>query len=95
MPHIRASVTGAWLEDHAPGDRRFLKIGDVPLEDGQTLKDVTIAYQSWGELNPKKDNAILVNHAMTGCQMCLAGGLLWLVRDCHLILINIMLSVPM
>jgi homoserine O-acetyltransferase len=27
---------------------------------------VTIAYQSWGELNAKKDNAILVNHAMTG-----------------------------
>jgi homoserine O-acetyltransferase len=66
MPQINASVTGAWLEDHAPGDRRFLKIGDVQLEDGQTLKDVTIAYQSWGELNPKKDNAILVNHAMTG-----------------------------
>jgi homoserine O-acetyltransferase/O-succinyltransferase len=27
---------------------------------------VTIAYQSWGELNENEDNAILVNHAMTG-----------------------------
>ena len=66
MSQINAPVTGAWLEDHAPGDRRFIKIGDVGLEDGQVLKDVTIAYQSWGELNSNKDNAILVNHAMTG-----------------------------
>ena len=66
MREINASVTGAWLEHHAPGDRRFLKIGDVGLEDGEVLKDVTIAYQPWGELNAKKDNAILVNHAMTG-----------------------------
>ena len=61
-----APVTGAWLEDHAPGDRRFLKIGDVALESGTVLEDVTIAYQSWGQLTPEKNNAILVNHAMTG-----------------------------
>ncbi len=30
---INAPVTGAWLEDHAPGDRRFIKIGDVGLEE--------------------------------------------------------------
>ena len=66
MTHAIASVTGAWLENHAPGDRRFLNIGDVALESGETLRDVTIAYQSWGVLNDKKDNAILVNHAMTG-----------------------------
>ncbi len=66
MSHKEAPVTGAWLEHHAPGDRRFLKIGDVGLESGETLEDVTIAFQSWGELNEKKDNAILVNHALTG-----------------------------
>ncbi len=66
MTHGIALVTGAWLEDHDPGDRAFLKIGDVPLESGEVLKDVTIAYQSWGVLNENKDNAILVNHAMTG-----------------------------
>jgi homoserine O-acetyltransferase len=66
MSLTNASITGAWLEDHAPGNRRFLKIGDVLLEDGEVLKDVTIAYQSWGKLNENKDNAILVNHAMTG-----------------------------
>ena len=66
MREINASVTGAWLEHHAPGNRRFLKIGDIALESGETLQDITIAYQSWGQLNENKDNAILVNHAMTG-----------------------------
>jgi homoserine O-acetyltransferase len=59
-------VTGAWLENHAPGDRLFINIGDLLLEDGETLEDVTIAYQSWGLLNERGDNAILVNHALTG-----------------------------
>jgi len=59
-------VTGAWLETHAPGDRLFINIGDLLLESGETLKDITIAYQSWGTLNAEKNNAILVNHAMTG-----------------------------
>ena len=59
-------VTGAWLENHVPGDRLFINIGDLLLEDGETLEDVTIAYQSWGSLNERGDNAILVNHALTG-----------------------------
>ena len=59
-------VTGAWLEGDDPGDRKFIKIGDLLLENGETLPDITIAYQSWGELNADKSNAILVNHAMTG-----------------------------
>ena len=58
--------TGAWLEHHAPGDRLFHNIGDLLLESGETLRNITIAYQSWGVLNAEKDNAILVNHAMTG-----------------------------
>ncbi len=59
-------VTGAWLEGHDPGDRRFIKIGDLNLESGEVLRDITIAYQSWGNLNAARDNAILVNHALTG-----------------------------
>jgi homoserine O-acetyltransferase len=58
-------VTGAWLENQAPGDRLFINIGELLLEDGETLEDVTIAYQSWGSLNERGDNAILVNHALT------------------------------
>jgi homoserine O-acetyltransferase len=59
-------ITGAWLESHDPGDRQFLKIGDLELESGEKLLDTTIAYQSWGKLNSAGDNAILVNHALTG-----------------------------
>jgi homoserine O-acetyltransferase len=60
------NVTGAWLEGDDPGDRKFVKIGSLLLENGETLPDITIAYQSWGTLNADKSNAILVNHAMTG-----------------------------
>ncbi|MSO43332.1 MAG: homoserine O-acetyltransferase [Candidatus Planktophila sp.] len=66
MRDTKVLVTGAWLETHAPGDRLFVHIGDLLLESGETLENITIAYQSWGTLNAEKDNAILVNHAMTG-----------------------------
>ncbi len=65
-PHDRYGVTGAWLEGDDVADREFIKIGDLELESGEILTDVTIAYQSWGTLNAARDNAILVNHAMTG-----------------------------
>ena len=59
-------VTGAWLESHDPGARTFHKLGDLELESGELLPDVTIAYQSWGKLNESGTNAILINHALTG-----------------------------
>lgn len=58
--------TGAWLEFHDPGERKFIAIGPLLLENGTVLPDVVIAYQSWGSLNAAGDNAILVNHALTG-----------------------------
>ena len=61
-----AGPTGAWLESDDPGERKFVKIGDLPLENGEILEDVTICYQSWGEINSAQDNVILVNHALTG-----------------------------
>ena len=63
---ITQATTGAWLEFHDPGFRRFHKLGDLQLESGETLPDVTIAYQTWGELNSDRSNAILINHALTG-----------------------------
>ena len=47
-------ATGAWLETHDPGERKVIKLGCLLLENGETLPDVTIAYQTWGQLNAAK-----------------------------------------
>ncbi len=41
---ISTRVTGAWLDGHDPGERKFVKIGSLLLENGETLPDITIAY---------------------------------------------------
>lgn len=38
----------------------------LPLESGQTLGPITLAYETYGTLNQAKDNAILVLHALSG-----------------------------
>ena len=46
--------------------RRSLSIGELRTERGVTVPDVTVAYECWGRLNPLRDNAVLVEHALTG-----------------------------
>jgi homoserine O-acetyltransferase len=41
-------------------------IGSLRLDVGGSLPQVSVAYESWGTLNAAKDNAILVEHALTG-----------------------------
>ena len=41
-------------------------IGPFGPELGGALKDVTLAYETWGELNARADNAVLLTHALTG-----------------------------
>jgi homoserine O-acetyltransferase len=59
-------ATGAWRTGDDPGHRQFVAVGDIELERGETLPGVTIAYESWGELNADGSNAVLVLHALTG-----------------------------
>jgi homoserine O-acetyltransferase len=40
----------------------------LPLDSGQALADVRLAYETYGELAADKSNAILVFHALTGDQ---------------------------
>ena len=40
----------------------------LKLDCGQTISDFPLAYETYGKLNDKKDNAILVFHALTGDQ---------------------------
>jgi len=41
-------------------------IGSLGFETGGALPQVSIAYETWGTLNAARDNAILVEHALTG-----------------------------
>jgi homoserine O-acetyltransferase len=62
-------VTGAWRPGDPVGRRRFTALAtDRPfvLEGGGMLRDVAIAYETWGELAPDGSNAVLVCHALTG-----------------------------
>lgn len=42
----------------------------LPLDCGKSLGPFSIAYDTYGELNAEKSNAILVCHALTGDQFC-------------------------
>lgn len=57
---------GYWRRGDDPGDRRFAAVGDLVLERGGILPGVVVAYETWGELSPTRDNAVLVEHALTG-----------------------------
>ena len=58
--------TGAWREGSPEGSRHSVDIGSLRFEAGGALPQVRIAYETWGTLNPAGDNAIMVEHALTG-----------------------------
>jgi homoserine O-acetyltransferase len=60
-----------WRPGDEPGRRRFFTLGanedrTFALEDGGRLDSVSVAYETWGELNNDGSNAVLVLHALTG-----------------------------
>ena len=40
----------------------------LPLDSGQELLRARVAYETYGTLNPARDNAVLICHATTGDQ---------------------------
>ncbi|MBI1310431.1 homoserine O-acetyltransferase [bacterium] len=58
--------------DHSVGfvETQFATLFESPnelvLESGAKLGPITVAYETYGELSPEKDNAIFVCHALTG-----------------------------
>ena len=54
-----------WRPGDEPGMRRFAAVGDIELEVGGTLPDVTVCYETAGTLNADRSNAVLVLHGFT------------------------------
>jgi len=47
-------------------ETRYVQFDSLPLDCGATLAPVDVAYETYGELNSDKSNAILILHAFTG-----------------------------
>ena len=68
---VRANppASGAWRPGDPPGRRTFLSVfRDEPLrlQAGGALTGIEVAYETWGRLDERRANAVLVSHALTG-----------------------------
>ena len=62
-------ASGAWQPGDHPGRRQFVTLfagAPLELELAGTLSPVEVAYETWGELDAERGNAVLVAHALTG-----------------------------
>ena len=69
MPQLDYPATGAWQSGMPSGSRKFIHFPSdrgFALDGGSYLRDVTLAYETWGTLNAERTNAVLLCHAWTG-----------------------------
>ena len=59
------------------GALQQIEIGPLDLEMGGHLSAVTMAYRTWGALNPAGDNAVIILHALTGDSKAAGDGGWW------------------
>ena len=67
----RTLLSGVWQSGDEPGRRQFVELPfeegtGLSLEGGGMLGAVTVAYETWGDLDADASNAVLVLHALTG-----------------------------
>jgi homoserine O-acetyltransferase len=60
------SVTEKSLGRLSVVKRKFFTFNELILENGETLGPITIAYETYGQLNSYRSNAVLVHHALSG-----------------------------
>ena len=69
LPIRPPAAGGAWWPGDEAGQRRFADLftGEpLGLESGGSIGPVTVAYETWGRRAPDGDNAVLIEHALTG-----------------------------
>lgn len=64
--HLQLVPTPADAPAARDGELRSMEVGALDLELGGRLPQVTMAYRTWGTLNERGDNAVIVLHALTG-----------------------------
>ncbi|AQZ14075.1 MET2 (YNL277W) [Zygosaccharomyces parabailii] len=47
-------------------DQRIVEVPELTLESGVTIHNFPIAYKTWGNLNERGDNCLVICHALTG-----------------------------
>ena len=63
------SINNEFYGEDIHGPLEYFSLGDFKLEEGGTLRNCRLAYQTLGTLSPKKDNVILFPHMYSGSSM--------------------------